>query len=96
MASKPIKVFSELELGEVKILEDDIQIEGYSVLTTEDLEDFGGASGGPGNPFVYQHDNTITSSFTLTQGKNGISAGPLSIADGVTVTVPDGSTWSIV
>lgn len=56
----------------------------------------GGASGGGGNPFCYENDITVTADYTITSGKNAMSAGPIYIADGVTVTIPDGSEWSIV
>lgn len=56
----------------------------------------GGASGGGGNPFCYENDITITTDYTITAGKNAMTAGPITIADGVTVTIPDGSTWSVV
>lgn len=56
----------------------------------------GGASGGGGNPFVYENDITVTADYTLTTNKNGMSAGPITINSGVTVTVPSGSTWVIV
>ena len=39
---------------------------------------------------------TISSNYTLPVGYNGMSAGPITIADGVTVTVPSGSSWSVV
>lgn len=55
----------------------------------------GGASGGQSNPFIYQHDNVITQSYTIPSGQNGISAGPLTINDGVTITVEDNSNWVI-
>lgn len=55
----------------------------------------GGASGGGGNPFCYENDITVTVDYTITAGKNAHSAGPLTLADDVTVTVPVGSEWSI-
>jgi hypothetical protein len=39
---------------------------------------------------------TISANYTVPVGYNGLSAGPVTIADGVTVTVSDGSAWSIV
>lgn len=56
----------------------------------------GGASGGAGNPFVYEHDNVVTQSYTIKSGQNAISAGTLIINDGVTITVEDNATWVIV
>ena len=45
---------------------------------------------------MYIHANTITTDTTITTGNNAISSWPLVIADGVTVTVSDGSRWAIV
>ena len=56
----------------------------------------GGASGGAGNGFCYENDKTVIANYTVTSGKNAISAGPITVADGVTVTISDGSVWSIV
>ncbi len=39
---------------------------------------------------------TVSSNYTMPSGYNGVTAGPITIADGVTVTIPDGSSWSIV
>ena len=40
--------------------------------------------------------NTISANYTIPSGYNGVSAGPITIASGVTVTIPTGSAWSIV
>ena len=56
----------------------------------------GGATGGGGDEAFFENSTTITGSYTITTGKNAMSAGPMTIADGVTVTVPDGSVWTIV
>jgi hypothetical protein len=39
---------------------------------------------------------TITANYTIPTGSNAMSAGAVSIADGVTVTVSDGSIWVVV
>ena len=56
----------------------------------------GGASGAGGNPFCYENDITVIADYTITTDKNAMSAGPITVGSGVTVTVPAGSTWSIV
>ena len=45
---------------------------------------------------VKLNGQTISADYTVPVGYNGLSAGPITIADGVTVTVSDGSAWSIV
>lgn len=44
----------------------------------------------------YENDQTVASNYTITAGKNAMSAGPIEIANGIEVTVPNGSTWTIV
>ena len=39
---------------------------------------------------------TVTQSSTINAGSNAISAGPVTIASGVSVTVPSGSRWVVV
>ena len=49
----------------------------------------------PGVP-IYENTQTVTADYTITSGTNAMSAGPISINTGVTVTVPTGSNWVIV
>jgi len=53
-------------------------------------------TGGGTNRAFYLNDIIITSSYTIPTGKNAGTFGPVTINSGVTVTVPTGSTWSIV
>lgn len=46
--------------------------------------------------FFFENDNTVTQNYTFTPGKNAMSAGPITVASGITVTVPVGSAWTIV
>lgn len=39
---------------------------------------------------------TVNTSSTINTGNNAISGGPVTIASGVSVTVPSGSTWTVV
>lgn len=56
----------------------------------------GGATGASGNSVFMENDTNVTADYTITTGKNAMSAGPIEINTGVTVTVPIGSVWSIV
>jgi hypothetical protein len=55
-----------------------------------------GAVGGGSDQIFFLNDITIFSNYTIPLNKNAMTAGPVTIADGVTVTVQDGSVWSIV
>ncbi len=56
----------------------------------------GGALGGGTNQIFYENDQTVTNNYTISTNKNAMTAGPVTINSGVTVTVPTGSTWVIV
>lgn len=45
---------------------------------------------------LYENAATISANYTIGTGNNAISAGPITIASGVTVTVPSGSVWTVV
>ena len=53
-------------------------------------------TGGGSNKAFYLNDIAITSNYLVPTGQNAGTFGPVTIASGVTVTVPAGSTWSIV
>lgn len=44
---------------------------------------------------MFENAQIITANYTITTGNNAMSAGPITIADGVDVVIPDGSTWTI-
>ena len=43
-----------------------------------------------------ENDASIDVSSTISTGRNALSAGPISVASGITVTVPTGSVWTII
>lgn len=45
---------------------------------------------------LYENSATIAANYTIGTGNNAMSAGPITVNTGVTVTVPTGSTWTIV
>jgi hypothetical protein len=45
---------------------------------------------------LYEMANVISTSYSITAGNNAISTGTITVNNGVTVTVPSGSTWAIV
>lgn len=56
----------------------------------------GGAVGGGADRVFMENDQTVTTNYTITTGKNAVTAGPITIGAGITVTIPSGSAWSIV
>jgi hypothetical protein len=56
----------------------------------------GGAVGNANNQVFVENDQNVTGDYTITSGKNAMTTGPITINDGVVVTVPSGSTWVIL
>lgn len=69
------------------------RFEGYQGSSWGSL---GGATGGGSDAAFYLNDTTINNDYTIPTGQNAMTAGPVTIAAGKTVTVPAGSTWSII
>lgn len=79
--------------GQFRFNTDTNRFEGYNSTSWGSL---GGATGGGNDDAFYENTTTITTDYTITAGKNAGSFGPITINDGVTITIPTGSTWSIV
>ncbi len=45
---------------------------------------------------LLENSNTIGTDYVINAGYNALSAGPITIANTVVVTIPSGSTWTIV
>lgn len=56
-----------------------------------------GSSGAssPSGPVLYSAQS-LDSSLTFTSGYNGLSVGPVEVAVGVTVEVPENAVWAII
>jgi hypothetical protein len=68
--------------------------EGYSGSAWGQLG--GGATGGGTDQVFYTNGQTVSTDFTLTGTLNAMSAGPIAVASGVTITVSSGATWTVV
>lgn len=55
-----------------------------------------GATGGGSDQIFYENGQTVTTNYTITNGKNAMSAGPITINTGVAVSVGTGETWTVV
>ena len=70
-----------------------LQTNGSGVLTWAAA---GGATGGGTDTIFYENGQTVNTSYSLTASNNAVSAGPVTVASGVTVTVPAGAAWVVV
>lgn len=80
--------------GQIRFNTDITQFEGYNGSAWSSIG--GGATGGGADTVFLENSNTVTTNYTLTTNKNAVTAGPITINSGVTVTVPAGQSWVIV
>jgi len=52
--------------------------------------------GGGGASVILENQRTISSNYTITDGYNGLSVGPVTINTGVGVTVGTGERWVVM
>lgn len=68
--------------------------------TTWEVFALGGSStsarGAGGDQVFFENGTSVSTSYNITNGMNAMSAGPITIMDGASVSVPTGSTWTIV
>lgn len=48
------------------------------------------------NNGIHVNSATVSVDYTVPTGSNALSAGPITVVSGITVTVPAGSTWVVV
>ncbi len=80
--------------GMIRFNSDLTQFEGHNGTSWGTIG--GGAKGGGSDDVFYENGQTVTTNYTLTTNKNAVSAGPITINSGVTVTVPSGASWVVV
>ena len=55
-----------------------------------------GATGAGSDKIFWENGQTVTTNYTITNNYNAGTFGPVTINNGVTVTIGDGETWTIV
>lgn len=56
----------------------------------------GGATGAGGDTVFNLNSLEVTTTYTFPTGKSAMSVGPITINDGVTVTIPSGQRWLVL
>jgi hypothetical protein len=75
--------------GYLRFNSDATSFEGY------DGSAWGSIGGGATDDVIYENAATITTTVTIVTGRNGMSAGPITI-DGGSVTIESGSRWVVI
>mgnify|MGYP003131811234 CR=1 FL=1 len=55
-----------------------------------------GATGGSTDKIFWENGQTVTTNYTISNNKNAMSAGPITINNGIAVTIGTGENWTIV
>ena len=55
-----------------------------------------GATGGGSDKIFWENGQTVTTNYTITNNFNAMSAGPITINNGIVVTIGTGENWTIV
>ena len=55
-----------------------------------------GATGGGSDKIFWENGQTVTTNYTITNNYNAMSAGPITINNGIVVTIGTGENWTIV
>jgi len=80
--------------GDIRYNSDLSRYEGYSGAEWGQLG--GGATGGGADQIFVLNGQTVTTDYTIPTGFNASSVGPITIASGITVTLPASSNWVIL
>ena len=65
-------------------------------LTTDGTNASWALTGASAGGVIWENSLVVSSSYTLTAGKNGFSVGPITINSGASVTVPSGQRWVVI
>ena len=88
---------SDIANGEVAL---DTSAQKLFVNDSGTVKEIGGGSsvptGGGSDAVFYENDQAVTADYTITNNKNAMAAGPITINSGVTVTVGSGENLIIV
>lgn len=82
--------------GQLRFNSDTNKFEGFDGSVWDDIAGGAGAVGGGTDKIFIETEQVVTTSYTITAGKNAITVGPLTYNEGVTVTVPDGARLVIL
>jgi hypothetical protein len=80
--------------GQIRYNTTTAQFEGYQGGAWGQLG--GGATGAGGDEVFQENSLIVTTSYTLSTGKNAMSVGPIQINSGAVVTVGSGQRWVIL
>ena len=91
-----IKVNGTTVINDSRALQNIASVDATTVAAISAAGVGGGATGGGSDEIFFENGQTVTTNYTITNGKNAMSAGPIAINSGVTVTVGSGEVWIVL
>lgn len=76
--------------GAMRFNSTDTSFEGYN--GTE----WGSIGGGAADGIFYENEQNVTANYTIAASKNAMTTGPITIDDGVSVTIETGARWVVL
>ena len=70
------------------------RFEGYNGTSWSNVG--GGATGGGADEIFIENNQIVTASYTLPATRNAVTTGPITVDNGVSVTISDGARWVIL
>jgi hypothetical protein len=80
--------------GKIRFNSDTDKFEGYDGTAWGQLG--GGATGGGSDQVFVENGQNVTANYTIPATKNAMSTGPITVDDGVSVTISSGSRWVVI
>jgi hypothetical protein len=80
--------------GKIRFNSDTDKFEGYDGTAWGQLG--GGATGGGADQVFVENGQNVTTNYTIPATKNAMSTGPITVDDGVSVTISSGSRWVVI
>ena len=80
--------------ADIRYNSDNHEVEAYKNGSWSDIGS--AAKGGSTDAIFYENGQAVTADYTITNGQNAGSFGPITINSGVTVTIGTGETWTVV
>jgi hypothetical protein len=86
----------DFEAGDVDALPDQTSNSGKYLTTDGSTASWAVLQANNTDEVLYEHANSISTAYTIDTGNNAMSVGPITISTGGSVTIPTGSTYTIV
>jgi hypothetical protein len=71
-------------------------ITNLKTVNSQSILGTGNITAGAANDIFWENAQTVSANYTLGTNRNAMTAGPITINNGITVTVPNNSTWTVV